>query len=85
MSHVDGRWILLGLLLSLVDIDQVFEQYFLVIQLSGTLLLQHIFLLLVIKLLQLLVNLFRVDVLDIQVWLDILLLVSLHLLELELV
>ena len=85
MSHVDGRWILLGLLLSLVDVDQVFEQYFLVIQLSGTLLLQHIFLLLVIKLLQLLVNLFRVDVLDIQVWLDILLLVSLHLLELELV
>ena len=75
----------MGLLLSLVDIDQVFEQYFLVIQLSGTLLLQHIFLLLVIKLLQLLVNLFRVDVLDIQVWLDILLLVSLHLLELELV
>ena len=75
----------MGLLLSLVDVDQVFEQYFLVIQLSGTLLLQHIFLLLVIKLLQLLVNLFRVDVLDIQVWLDILLLVSLHLLELELV
>ena len=56
-----------------------------VAQLSGALLLEHIFLLLVVKLLQLFVNLLRVYVLNVQVGLDILLLVGLQLLKFELI